>query len=88
MIKLLTESFWADEAFTALVMKMPVGDIWNVLLGDVHPPFYYYFGALWGRLFGFSEISLRLASFIFLLGACFFVYKIGKEICHNFCIFA
>ncbi len=79
MIKLLTESFWADEAFTALVMKMPVGDIWNVLLGDVHPPFYYYFGALWGRLFGFSEISLRLASFIFLLGACFFVYKIVRR---------
>lgn len=76
MIKLLTESFWADEAFSALVMKMPLEDIWKVLLEDVHPPFYYYFGALWGRVFGFSEISLRLASFIFLLGACYFVYKI------------
>lgn len=79
-MKLLTESLWADEAFSALIMKMPLKEINRILFSDVHPPFYYYLGALWGKLFGFSEVSLRSLSLLFLLGTSYISYLLVKRI--------
>jgi uncharacterized membrane protein len=82
-MNIFTESFWADEAFSALVMKLPFGKMIQILMGDVHPPFYYLLGSVWGKLFGFSEVSLRSLSFLFLIATTYVAYLISKSITNN-----
>ena len=77
----LNQSLWLDEATTALVSKMSLGDIFTKFLpGDFHPPFYYILMKGWVSLFGSSEISLRIPSVVFGLGLVFFVYLIAKKL--------
>lgn len=77
----LNQSLWLDEATTALVSKMPLGDIFTKFLpGDFHPPFYYILMKGWVSIFGSSEIFLRIPSVIFGLGLVYFIYLITKKL--------
>lgn len=77
----LNQSLWLDEATTALVAKMSLGDIFtNFLPGDFHPPFYYLILKFWVSVFSNSEISIRTPSVIFGIITIYIVYLIGKEI--------
>jgi len=77
----LNQSLWLDEATTALVAKMSVGDIFTKFVaGDVHPPFYYLLMHYWVTIFGSSEMSLRAPSVIAGLGAIFVVYKLAGKV--------
>lgn len=80
----LNQSLWLDEATTALVSKMSLGNIFTKFLpGDFHPPFYYVLMKGWVSIFGSSEISLRIPSVIFGLGLIYFVYLITKKLFGN-----
>ena len=62
----LNQSLWLDEATTALVARMPIADFFTKFMpADFHPPLYYIVVHFWVRLFGASEISLRIPSIIF-----------------------
>ncbi|MDD2225124.1 MAG: glycosyltransferase family 39 protein [Candidatus Shapirobacteria bacterium] len=75
------QSLWLDEAISANVAKMPIGEIVrNFSIGDFHPPFYYWFLDLWTEFFGSHVIMLRLGSVLFSLITIYFVYLIGKKI--------
>ena len=77
----LNQSLWLDEATTALVSKMSLGEIFTKFLpGDFHPPFYYLLMKGWVSFFGNSEISLRIPSIIFGVGVIYFVYLISKKL--------
>ncbi len=60
----LNQSFWLDEAISALAAKnfSFSGIIFEFLKGDNHPPLYYLLLRLWGLIFGFSDIALRSLS--------------------------
>ncbi len=55
-----TQSFWRDEAFSVLVSKMPLADIWSKL--SFEPPLYYILLHFWMKIFGDSEIATRSLS--------------------------
>lgn len=77
----INQSLWLDEATTALVARMPVGDIFSKFLpGDFHPPIYYLILNGWVSLFGSSEIALRIPSILFGLLTIYIVYKIAGKI--------
>ncbi len=77
----LNQSLWLDEATTALVSKMTLVDIFTKFMpGDFHPPLYYLVLKGWTTLFGYSEISLRIPSIIFGIGAVYLIYLIGKKL--------
>lgn len=77
----INQSLWLDEATTALVAKMSVGDIFTKFLpGDFHPPLYYLVLKYWTNIFGYSEISLRIPSVIFGLATIYLTYLIAKEL--------
>lgn len=57
--------FWYDEAFTALVVSLPLDRMITAIHGDVHPPLYYLLTSGWSRLFGTGEIALRSLSVFF-----------------------
>lgn len=77
----MNESLWLDEATTALVAKMSLGDIFTKFLpGDFHPPFYYLFMKYWVSIFGNSEVSLRIPSLIFAILTVYLVYKLAGRV--------
>lgn len=77
----LNQSFWIDEATSALTTKMSLFDFFSKFLpGDFHPPLYYLALRAWAILFGTSEIALRSLSVLFGILAIYFVYRIGKEL--------
>lgn len=54
-------SFWFDELWSVQVARKPLMDILAVRYDDPgKPPFHFLILWLWGRLFGFSELSVRL----------------------------
>jgi len=80
----LNQSLWLDEATTALVSRMPLGDIFTKFMpGDFHPPLYYLVMKAWVGVFGSSEISLRIPSVIFGVGVVYFVFMISKKLFDN-----
>jgi 4-amino-4-deoxy-L-arabinose transferase-like glycosyltransferase len=77
----IDQSLWLDEAISANVAKMPIGEIVkNFSVGDFHPPIFYWFLDLWTKFFGSNVIVLRLSSVLFSLVTIYFVYLIGNKI--------
>jgi 4-amino-4-deoxy-L-arabinose transferase-like glycosyltransferase len=58
-------SLWHDEAFSALFLRYPWGEMFHRLGLDVHPPMYYIFLRFWHYIFGDSLLSLRGMSIFF-----------------------
>ncbi|EKE12574.1 MAG: hypothetical protein ACD_13C00166G0001, partial [uncultured bacterium] len=74
----LNQSLWLDEATSANVAVMSLPDFFNKFIpADFHPPLYYLFLMGWSRVFGISEISLRIPSVIFGVATVYFVYLIA-----------
>ena len=77
----LGQSLWLDEAISANIAKLPIGEIVkNFSVGDFHPPLFYWFLDLWTKIGGSNVIWLRLSSILFSLVTIYFVYLIGKRI--------
>ncbi len=70
----LVQSLWRDEAFTYLLSKKNLLDIIVLTAKDYNPPFYYFFMHFWMKIFGHSEIVLRLPSLIFFLGTIYLAH--------------
>ena len=73
----LTRGFWGDEAWTALISKLPMGEIIRVTGQDFHPPFYYLLVHGFMGIFGESE-WIRLISVMFFLLTPLAVYRLVK----------
>ena len=77
----INQSLWLDEAISANVAQMPIGEIIkNFSSHDFHPPFYYLFLYVWQNIFGNNVAALRLSSILCSLITIYFVYLIGKKI--------
>ena len=59
-LPLLSDSFWYDESFTAMVSSQSLSDMWLIILSDVHPPLWYFIEHLTISILGSSELALRL----------------------------
>ncbi len=58
------KSFWEDEAETATIAQSGLKNV-SQSISALHPPLYFYSAALWGGLFGYTELPLRSLSIIF-----------------------
>jgi 4-amino-4-deoxy-L-arabinose transferase-like glycosyltransferase len=76
----LTVSLWGDESFTAVAVQQSFGRMLAIVAKDTAPPLYYICLFIWTRLFGPSEISIRLLSVLFYLGTVVVVYLIARKI--------
>lgn len=61
-------SLWHDEAFSALLIKYPWGEMIHRIGLDVHPPMYYIFLRFWHYVFGDTVFALRAMSVFFGVG--------------------
>ena len=76
-------SLWHDEAFSALLIKYPWGEMMSRIGLDVHPPMYYIFLRLWYYIFGDSLLSLRSFTVFFSVGTIWASWALVKEAFKN-----
>lgn len=78
----LDQSLWLDEAINVLAARNSsfIQILTEYPKFDFHPPL--YFSILWGwiRIFGSSEIALRIPSVVFGIGTIFLIFLIGKKL--------
>lgn len=74
----LNQSLWLDEAVQAITAQNNIPYIFQEILGDFHPPLYYFLMHYWVRVFGSSEIALRMPSVLFGVGTVWIIYQLGK----------
>lgn len=79
---LLNQSLWLDEAISVLSAKS-LG-FWHFTtgypMGDFHPPGYFALLWVWGRIFGFSEVAVRMPSVILGVLTVGLTYLLGKDL--------
>ncbi len=73
-------SLWHDEAFSALLIKYPWGEMFYRIGLDVHPPAYYVALRLWSALFGDTLLALRGFSIFFGLATAYAAFRFVKDI--------
>lgn len=57
------QSLWLDEAYTARLVRMRLGDMLGAIgQSESTPPLYYLLAWAWARAFGFGEAGLRSLS--------------------------
>jgi len=76
-------ALWHDEAFSALYLRYPLGEMMARIILDVHPPLYYLILRLWSSVSGDSLLSLRLLSIIFGVLTVWAGYLFIKAAFHN-----
>lgn len=78
----LNQSLWLDEAINVLAAKnySLIGMVTEYAKADFHPPGWFTILWIWGKFFGYSEISVRLPSVIFGVLTIYITYLIGKKL--------
>lgn len=78
----LNQSLWLDEAINTLAVKSYslVDLVTQYARADFHPPGWFIILWFWGKLFGYSEIAVRLPSVIFGVITIYITYLIGKKL--------
>ncbi len=81
LYRLGAADFWYDEAFSALVVRLPFADMLRAIAGDVHPPLWYVLMWGWMRFVGAEathEAILRLPSAVMSLAAIPLVWRLAR----------
>lgn len=76
-------ALWHDEAFSALYIRYPIGEMMHRITLDVHPPLYYWVLRLWSYVFGSGLLSLRSLSILFGILTIYACYLFVKEAFQN-----
>lgn len=78
----LNQSLWLDEAINVMAAKSYsfFGMITQYAIADFHPPGYFILLWFWTKVFGISEIAVRIPSVIFGMLTIYIIFLIGKKI--------
>lgn len=78
----LNQSLWLDEAINILAAKnySLLGMITQYAQADFHPPGFFMIIWIWGKIFGYSEVVMRIPSVIFGVLTVYAVYLLGNKL--------
>lgn len=78
----LDQSLWLDEAINVLATQnfSLIGMITEYAKADFHPPLFFITLWAWTKLFGISEVVVRIPSIIFGVLTVYMVYLIGDKL--------
>src|ERR687892_476162 len=71
---------WLDEAQSVNIAALPLGDMFEALRHDGHPPFYYVLLHGWMDVFGKSDFAVRALSGIFAVATLPLVWVAGRRL--------
>jgi 4-amino-4-deoxy-L-arabinose transferase-like glycosyltransferase len=80
LFSIVKYDMWFDEAFTGILMRVPIEEFKNVIAGDTNPPAYYLILKFWTYIMGSTDISLRLFSTLAGVVTVYIVYLIGRRL--------
>ena len=83
-----TSPLWLDEALSANIASLPVGDLLDALRRDGHPPLYYLLLHGWMAVVGDGDIAVRALSTVFALAAIPLLWAAGRRAGGRWCAFA
>lgn len=83
LYNLTSIALWHDESFSALLIRYPLGEMFQRIALDVHPPLYYLLLRAWDFVLGDSLFSLRLFSAFFGILTVYFAYLFIKAAFRN-----
>lgn len=78
--KYLVASLWRDEAFSYLLAKKNVLEIILLTIKDFTPPLYYLILHFWMKIFGHTEIALRILSLCFFWATLYVMFLFMTKI--------
>lgn len=78
----LDQSLWLDEAINVLATQnfSLLGIITDYAKADFHPPLFFIIIWIWSKVFGISEIAVRIPSVIFGVLTIYMVYLIAQRL--------
>ncbi|MGH7505512.1 MAG: glycosyltransferase family 39 protein, partial [Longimicrobiales bacterium] len=75
----LGESLWFDELFSTRLHLYSAGALFRTAARDLHPPFHSLLMFVWIRLFGDSEVAVRIPALLFGLGSILLTYAVARR---------
>lgn len=76
----LNESLWNDEIWSTRVLIGNLSALIHTTIDDRHPPFYQAFMFAWIRMFGDSELSVRIPAFLCGILAVLLVHEFASRL--------
>ncbi|OGE83276.1 MAG: hypothetical protein A3B10_01340 [Candidatus Doudnabacteria bacterium RIFCSPLOWO2_01_FULL_44_21] len=76
-------ALWHDEAFSALYLGYPWGEMMHRIGLDVHPPLYYWVLRFWSYIFGSGLLSIRSLSILIGIMTIYAGYLFVKQAFKN-----
>lgn len=70
---------WLDEALSVNIAALPVGDIFDALRHDGHPPLYYVLLHYWMEVVGDGDVAVRALSGLFSVGTLPLAWMAGRR---------
>lgn len=78
--RLYTSSdLWLDEALSVNIARLPLGDLFEQLRHDGHPPLYYLLLHGWMEVFGEGDVAVRALSGVFGVATLPLVWIAGRR---------
>ncbi len=74
------QSFWRDEAFSALIAIHQPLQIIHLMIGDQSPPLYFLLLHYWIEYMGTSELAIRTLSLWFFVGTILMSFLVSWEV--------
>lgn len=76
---LANKTLWLDEAYSALMARLPLAGIIQAMIFDAGPPLYYMLLHMWRAVLGESETALRGFSLLCALAATAGICQLARE---------
>ena len=83
-----TSPLWLDEALSANIASLPVGDLLDALRRDGHPPLYYLLLHGWTAVVGDGDAAVRALSTVFALAALPLLWAAARRAGGRWCAVA
>ncbi|MGQ0805121.1 MAG: glycosyltransferase family 39 protein [Actinomycetota bacterium] len=81
VLRFVTRSdLWLDEALTANIAALPLGELEEALRHDGAPPLYYVLLHGWMEVFGDGDVAVRALSGLFAVAALPLVLLVGRRV--------
>jgi mannosyltransferase len=71
---------WLDEALSVNIARLPLGDMFEALRHDGHPPFYYVLLHGWMEVFGEGGFAVRALSGVFAVASLPLAWVAGRRL--------